>query len=130
MDGTWITSMRTGAAGGIAAKYLARKDSKIVGMIGAGVQARTQLLASLLNKIFVALFVVYLWMFLISFRVGWYALGFSGWLDGGMVFSVRDAGLGWLRVMETIGRGLNAINVRLVNEHSTTRLEQYSTTLG
>jgi hypothetical protein len=47
-----------------------------------------------------------------------------------MVFSVRDVGLGWLRVMETIGRGLNAINVRLVNEHSTTRLEQYSTTLG
>jgi len=50
MDGTWITSMRTGAAGGIAAKYLARKDSKIVGMIGAGVQARTQLLA--LNEVF------------------------------------------------------------------------------
>jgi hypothetical protein len=78
----------------------------------------------------VAVFVVYLWMFLILFRVSWYALGFSGWLDGGMVFSVRDVGLGWLRVMETIGRGLSAINVRLVNEHSTTRLEQYSTTLG
>src|SRR3989338_743632 len=25
MDGTWITNMRTGAAGGIAAKHLARK---------------------------------------------------------------------------------------------------------
>ena len=50
MDGAWITGMRTGAAGGIAAKYLARKDSKIIGMIGAGVQARTQLLA--LNEVF------------------------------------------------------------------------------
>jgi alanine dehydrogenase len=50
MDGTWITNMRTGAAGGIAAKYLARKNSKIVGMVGAGTQARTQLLA--LNEIF------------------------------------------------------------------------------
>ncbi|MEM1557260.1 MAG: alanine dehydrogenase [Thermoproteota archaeon] len=45
MDGTHITSMRTGAAGGIAAKYLARKDSRIIGMVGAGTQARTQLLA-------------------------------------------------------------------------------------
>lgn len=50
MDGTWITNMRTGAVGGIAAKYLARKNSKIVGMVGAGAQARTQLLA--LNEIF------------------------------------------------------------------------------
>lgn len=42
-----ITAMRTGAAGGIAAKYLAKKDPKTVGFIGAGVQARTQLLALL-----------------------------------------------------------------------------------
>ena len=45
MDGTYITRMRTGAAGGIAVKYLARKDSSVIGMIGAGIQARTQLLA-------------------------------------------------------------------------------------
>lgn len=45
MDGTYITDMRTGAAGGIAAKYLARKDSSVVGMIGAGAQAKTQLMA-------------------------------------------------------------------------------------
>ena len=45
MDGTYITSMRTGAAGGIAVKYLARRDSSIIGMIGAGKQAETQLLA-------------------------------------------------------------------------------------
>ena len=43
MDGTYITNMRTGAAGGVAVKYLARKDSSVIGMIGAGMQARTQL---------------------------------------------------------------------------------------
>ncbi len=47
MDGTWITAMRTGAAGGIAAKYLARHNSKVAGFIGAGLQARTQLIALL-----------------------------------------------------------------------------------
>ncbi|RLF12240.1 MAG: alanine dehydrogenase [Thermoprotei archaeon] len=45
MDGGHITDLRTGAAGGVAAKYLARKDSKVIGMIGAGRQARTQLAA-------------------------------------------------------------------------------------
>jgi alanine dehydrogenase len=47
MGGTTITNMRTGAAGGIAAKYLARKSSKVVGLVGAGAQARTQLMALL-----------------------------------------------------------------------------------
>ncbi|MEM3640891.1 MAG: alanine dehydrogenase [Candidatus Bathyarchaeia archaeon] len=45
MGGTTITNMRTGAAGGVAAKYLARKNSKAVGLVGAGAQARTQLMA-------------------------------------------------------------------------------------
>ena len=35
--------MRTGAAGAVSAKYLSRKDSKIVGVIGTGVQGRSQL---------------------------------------------------------------------------------------
>jgi len=47
MGGTHITAMRTGAAGGIAAKYLARKDSRVVGLVGAGTQAKTQLMALL-----------------------------------------------------------------------------------
>jgi alanine dehydrogenase len=47
MGGTTITDMRTGAAGGVAAKYLARRNSKIVGLVGAGAQARTQLIALL-----------------------------------------------------------------------------------
>jgi len=45
MDGTLITNLRTGAGGAVAAKHLARKDSKVVAMVGAGVQAKTQLLA-------------------------------------------------------------------------------------
>lgn len=45
MDGTYLTDIRTGAAGGIAAKYLARKDSRIIGMVGTGNQARSQLAA-------------------------------------------------------------------------------------
>ncbi|MEM3715979.1 MAG: alanine dehydrogenase [Candidatus Bathyarchaeia archaeon] len=47
MSGTTITNMRTGAAGGVAAKYLARKNSKVVGLVGAGAQAKTQLAALL-----------------------------------------------------------------------------------
>jgi len=47
MSGAWITAMRTGAAGGIAAKYLARRDSKVIGLVGAGTQAKTQLMALL-----------------------------------------------------------------------------------
>lgn len=44
MGATYLTAMRTGAAGAVAARLLARKDSHVVGMIGAGVQAKTQLL--------------------------------------------------------------------------------------
>jgi len=43
MDCTWITGMRTGAATALAAKYLARADSKKVGILGCGVQGRTNL---------------------------------------------------------------------------------------
>jgi len=50
MDGTYITNMRTGAAGGIAAKYLSIKNPKVATFIGAGVQAETQLEALLITK--------------------------------------------------------------------------------
>jgi len=49
MDGTGITAMRTAAASGIAVKYLARKDAKVLGMIGAGYQVPFQLEA--LNEV-------------------------------------------------------------------------------
>jgi alanine dehydrogenase len=50
LDGTYITAVRTGAAGAVAASVLARKDSEKVGLIGAGSQGRMQVLA--LNEIF------------------------------------------------------------------------------
>ncbi|MDA0328231.1 MAG: ornithine cyclodeaminase family protein [Gemmatimonadetes bacterium] len=43
MDGTWLTALRTGAIGGLAADLLAREDASTVALFGAGVQARTQL---------------------------------------------------------------------------------------
>jgi len=45
MDATEITAYRTGAAAAIASKYLARRDSHTIGVIGAGFQAHTQILA-------------------------------------------------------------------------------------
>jgi len=45
MDAGFLTAMRTGAVSGVATKYLAREDARTVGIFGAGVQARTQLMA-------------------------------------------------------------------------------------
>ena len=45
LDGTITTAMRTSAAAGVAAKYTARKDSKIAALIGAGVIGRTMIMA-------------------------------------------------------------------------------------
>ena len=41
MDCVWITAKRTGAATAIAAKYLARPESSVVGILGCGVQGRS-----------------------------------------------------------------------------------------
>ncbi|MBI5035292.1 MAG: ornithine cyclodeaminase family protein [Chloroflexi bacterium] len=43
MDCTWITAMRTGAASAVAAKYLARPESESIGILGCGVQGRSNL---------------------------------------------------------------------------------------
>jgi ornithine cyclodeaminase/alanine dehydrogenase-like protein (mu-crystallin family) len=43
MDCTWITAKRTGAATAVAAKYLARPESETVGILGCGVQGRSNL---------------------------------------------------------------------------------------
>jgi ornithine cyclodeaminase/alanine dehydrogenase-like protein (mu-crystallin family) len=43
MDCAWITAYRTGAASALAAKYLARSDSKTAGILACGVQGRTNL---------------------------------------------------------------------------------------
>ncbi len=44
-DGAYITNLRTAAAGALGAKYLARRDSRSVGVIGTGVQGRMQAIA-------------------------------------------------------------------------------------
>jgi ornithine cyclodeaminase/alanine dehydrogenase len=58
MDGGYLTAVRTGAASGVATKYLARKDdNQVAAVFGAGVQAKMQLwavsVARLLSKAFV-----------------------------------------------------------------------------
>jgi len=40
-----LTGIRTGAATGVAARYLAREDAKTLGVFGAGVQAKQQIAA-------------------------------------------------------------------------------------
>jgi ornithine cyclodeaminase/alanine dehydrogenase len=49
MDGLLITAYRTGAVAGVAARHLARKDSEVAAIFGAGTQGRTQLIA--LNEV-------------------------------------------------------------------------------
>ncbi|MDT8342230.1 MAG: ornithine cyclodeaminase family protein [Longimicrobiales bacterium] len=41
MDCTWITGARTGAATAVAARHLARPDASTAGILGCGVQGRT-----------------------------------------------------------------------------------------
>jgi ornithine cyclodeaminase/alanine dehydrogenase len=50
MDCVWITAMRTGAATAVAAKYLARPESSVAGVLGCGVQGRSNIEA--LNVLF------------------------------------------------------------------------------
>ena len=45
MDATWLTALRTGAAGAVASKYLAVSQPRTLGFIGCGVQARVLLAA-------------------------------------------------------------------------------------
>ncbi|MHA1985482.1 MAG: ornithine cyclodeaminase family protein [Promethearchaeota archaeon] len=43
MDGTYLTTLRTGAATGVSVKYLARKDSEFLSIFGAGAQSQAQI---------------------------------------------------------------------------------------
>jgi alanine dehydrogenase len=45
MDAGFLTAMRTGAASGVATRHLARSGASTAGIFGAGVMARTQLMA-------------------------------------------------------------------------------------
>jgi len=46
MDDHYISIFRVGATSGVAAKHLARKDACVMGLVGSGEQAQTQLLAA------------------------------------------------------------------------------------
>ncbi len=50
MDCIWITAKRTGAATALSARYLARPESSVMGMLGCGVQGRSNVEA--LNVLF------------------------------------------------------------------------------
>jgi len=50
MDCIWITAKRTGAATALSARYLARPESSMMGMLGCGVQGRSNVEA--LNVLF------------------------------------------------------------------------------
>jgi len=41
MDANWITAKRTGAASALSARFLARPESSVMGMLGCGVQGRS-----------------------------------------------------------------------------------------
>ncbi|HTA86256.1 MAG TPA: hypothetical protein VK729_08280, partial [Silvibacterium sp.] len=43
IEADFLGQVRTGAASGVATRWMSREDSRIVGIIGTGLQARTQL---------------------------------------------------------------------------------------
>jgi ornithine cyclodeaminase len=45
LDGRYLTALRTGAASGVATRYMARPDARVLALFGAGAQAHTQALA-------------------------------------------------------------------------------------
>ncbi|MES0828247.1 iminosuccinate reductase BhcD [Ruegeria sp. SCP11] len=52
VGGNLLTALRTAAASSVSIKHLARKDAKVIGMIGAGHQAAFQLRAALEQRVF------------------------------------------------------------------------------
>lgn len=50
LDCEWITAMRTGGVSGICARHMALPDSEVVGVLGCGVQGRTNLEAVLVAR--------------------------------------------------------------------------------
>jgi len=58
MEAGYLTAVRTGAASGVATKYLAREDSKIGVIFGAGGQARKQLEAVQMVRPFEKVYVI------------------------------------------------------------------------
>lgn len=77
LDNGYLTQVRTGAAGALAADFLARQNVETVGVIGSGTQARYQLRALKLVREFVRLLVYGI----VSEEVECYAEEMSALLD-------------------------------------------------
>lgn len=58
MDGETLTAIRTGAAGGLAADLLSRRDAKRVVLFGAGVQGRSQVRAVMAVRSIEEIFII------------------------------------------------------------------------
>ena len=58
-DGTKVSTMRTGASGGVAVKYLAKSDASVMTLCGAGAQAPTQLEAALIGRPSIKILYIY-----------------------------------------------------------------------
>lgn len=43
VEGNWVTELRTAGLSAVAARYLAREDSKVIAFVGCGAQARSHL---------------------------------------------------------------------------------------
>lgn len=95
MDATLITNLRTGAAAGVAARYLARKDSNVVALIGCGAQAKTQLLA--LKELF-GIKLVYVW----GHRIGLARKFLKETSSFGIKMRVKKEISGWLREADIV----------------------------
>lgn len=52
VGGNYLTALRTAAASSVSIRHLARKDAKVMGMVGAGHQAKFQLRAALEQRNF------------------------------------------------------------------------------
>lgn len=52
VGGNLLTALRTAAASSVSIKHLARKDARVIGMVGAGHQAKFQLRAALKQRAF------------------------------------------------------------------------------
>jgi ornithine cyclodeaminase/alanine dehydrogenase-like protein (mu-crystallin family) len=52
LDGRYLTALRTAAATALASRYLCRQNSRVLGILGTGLQARTHLLCHLVVRPF------------------------------------------------------------------------------
>ncbi len=99
IDGVYLTGIRTGAASAVATKYLSRKDSRTLGIIGTGVQAGFHLMAILAVR---DIEVCYLFD-TVEDRAGGFAADFSGKLRVKLeVLSSADEVVGKSDVVVTV----------------------------